>query len=128
MANTQSKIDLLKEENSKLIAEITELSKENVKIILRSEDALVSDISNNASNSDVRQKFSTRCYTSPICTEPKSLEDNEVNEFLDSVNKENVSNEIRERNREKKLLRESAINQDLTSDNILSKLSNYRVT
>ncbi|CAJ0844870.1 14865_t:CDS:2 [Entrophospora sp. SA101] len=98
------------------------------KIILRSEDALVSDISNNASNSDVRQKFSTRCYTSPICTEPKSLEDNEVNEFLDSVNKENVSNEIRERNREKKLLRESAINQDLTSDNILSKLSNYRVT
>ncbi|CAJ0833025.1 2577_t:CDS:2 [Entrophospora sp. SA101] len=32
MANTQSKIDLLKEENSKLIAEITELSKENVKV------------------------------------------------------------------------------------------------
>nr|CAG8608924.1 9519_t:CDS:10 [Entrophospora candida] len=174
MANTQSKIDLLKEENSKLIAEITELSKENVKvnaenieikaenaklrqaleghetritkleqgekeksitntrsallmkdvlqspvnfndtfeqIILQSEDALVSDISNNASNSD-----------------PKSLEDKEVNEFLDSVNKENVCNEIRERNWEKKLLHESAINKDLTSDNILSKLSNYHVT
>ncbi|CAJ0825914.1 6241_t:CDS:1, partial [Entrophospora sp. SA101] len=78
----------------------------------------------NAPNSDVCQKSSTRCYTSPICTEPKSLEDKEVDEFLDSVNKEKVSNEIRERNQEKKLLHESAINQDLTSDNILSKLSN----
>src|SRR6185437_13849371 len=34
--------------------------------------------------------------------EPISLEDKVINEFLDEVHKEKVSNEIRERNREKK--------------------------
>ena len=32
MANTQSKVDTLKEQNSKLIAEIAELRKENAKL------------------------------------------------------------------------------------------------
>ncbi|CAG8642961.1 7994_t:CDS:1, partial [Diversispora eburnea] len=50
---------------------------------------------------------------SSICTETKLLEDREVDEFLDSTYKEKISNEIRERNREKKFR-----SQDLSSDNI----------
>lgn len=37
------------------------------------------------------------------CTESKSLEDRKTDEFLDTEYKKNVSNEIRQRNREKKL-------------------------
>ncbi|CAG8576315.1 4957_t:CDS:2 [Paraglomus occultum] len=44
-------------------------------------------------------------------TEPVSLEDRVVDEFVDSMYKEQVSNEIRDRSREKKLQRESAGNQ-----------------
>ncbi|CAG8563283.1 11461_t:CDS:2 [Diversispora eburnea] len=50
---------------------------------------------------------------SSICTETKSLEDREVDEFLVERHNEQISNEIRERNREKKFR-----SQDLSSDNI----------
>ncbi|RHZ80525.1 hypothetical protein Glove_134g263 [Diversispora epigaea] len=40
---------------------------------------------------------------SSICTETKLLEDREVDEFLVERHNEQISNEIRERNREKKL-------------------------
>ncbi|RIB11845.1 hypothetical protein C2G38_2202369 [Gigaspora rosea] len=54
-----------------------------------------------------------------IDTNSKSLEDKEMNNFLDEKNKEKVSNEIRQRNKERKLLRESDKNQsqDLSSVN-----------
>src|ERR1051325_9372294 len=45
--------------------------------------------------------------------EHKSMEERETDTFLDEVYKERVSDEIRQRNREKKLLHESAT-QDLS--------------
>ncbi|CAH1771077.1 4704_t:CDS:1, partial [Entrophospora sp. SA101] len=59
----------------------------------QSEDAPVSDISNDASSSEIYQ---------PIRTDPKSMEDKAVDEFLDQVEKESVSNMMKERNREKR--------------------------
>ncbi|RHZ69782.1 hypothetical protein Glove_278g38 [Diversispora epigaea] len=53
-----------------------------------------SDITDNASNSDICQ---------PISTKTISLEEKEENNFLDLKHKESISNEIKERNQEKKL-------------------------
>ncbi|RHZ87415.1 hypothetical protein Glove_35g25 [Diversispora epigaea] len=61
--------------------------------------------------SDTCQETKTQCFTSSICIKTKSSEDKEI-EFLDHVHKEQISNEIRERNREKKLR-----SQDLSSNN-----------
>ncbi|RHZ43977.1 hypothetical protein Glove_784g6 [Diversispora epigaea] len=52
-------------------------------------------------NSDICQE--SGISTSHISAEPKSLEEKEINDFLYEKNKERVSNEIRERNREKKV-------------------------
>ncbi|RHZ45881.1 hypothetical protein Glove_645g52 [Diversispora epigaea] len=96
------------------------------------------------SNSDICQESETQCSTSPIHTEwaePRVedsstlLEGKEIIEFLESQDKERVSNLMRERNREKKLLRnngkspdslsyETSHNQDLSSDNNSSEQSN----
>ena len=46
-----------------------------------------------------------------VKTKPISLEDRVVDEFVNSMYKEQVSNEIRDRSREKRLQRESAGNQ-----------------
>ncbi|CAJ0913662.1 7658_t:CDS:1, partial [Entrophospora sp. SA101] len=59
--------------------------------------------SDNTSNSDVCQESITQCSASPIHTESKSLEDKKVDEFLESECKRHISNEIRERNTEKKI-------------------------
>ncbi|CAG8496576.1 2791_t:CDS:2 [Acaulospora morrowiae] len=69
-------------------------------MILQSEDAPVSNISDNASNSDVSL---TRCSALPVRTEPKSLEEKEMIDFLDMQNKKAVSDMMIKRNREKKL-------------------------
>nr|CAG8607061.1 7193_t:CDS:2 [Entrophospora candida] len=61
--------------------------------------------SDNVSNSDVCQKLIAQCSTSSIYTETKSLEDKEINDFLDRKAKEKLSDIMRDRNREKKLLR-----------------------
>ncbi|CAH1765112.1 4504_t:CDS:1 [Entrophospora sp. SA101] len=161
MVNTQSQIDSLRELNSKLVAEIANLRKENTEIpelkkenaVLLAENArlkrameehearfakleqndkdktsliakLDDDIKeikqghseketltycetpeqiNDKSNSDIYQKSITQCYASPIHTETKSLEEKEYDEFLESEHRKNVGNEIRERNREKKI-------------------------
>ncbi|CAG8735970.1 770_t:CDS:2, partial [Cetraspora pellucida] len=89
-------------------------------VISRSENAPVSDIpknisnsdvSGNASNSDVHQESSSQLevgshkYSAPlICTEIKSSEDKEIDEFLGSTYKEQVSNKIIQSIKEKKLL------------------------
>src|SRR5581483_9667355 len=39
----------------------------------------------------------------PICTETKLLEDKEMDDFLDKVHKKRISDEIRQRNKEKKI-------------------------
>ncbi|RHZ69305.1 hypothetical protein Glove_284g67 [Diversispora epigaea] len=60
----------------------------------------IRNTSDSAFNSGVCQK---RDSASSIGTETKSLEDKEVNDFLDSENKKKVSNEIRQSIKEKKL-------------------------
>ncbi|CAH1768954.1 4928_t:CDS:1 [Entrophospora sp. SA101] len=72
--------------------------------VSRSEDVTASDITiskanpTNTSASDICQKSNTS-----ICTETKSLEDKKIDAFLESEHKRSVSNEIRKRNREKKI-------------------------
>ncbi|CAG8722673.1 9578_t:CDS:1, partial [Gigaspora rosea] len=191
MANTQSKVDTLEEQNSRLIAEIAELRKENAKlkqiieenekrnvrveeleqknieletrlaileqgkeeksistedvlhsplksndtvkqivlqygdtpvsditddtlnsddtseqVILQNNDAPASYVSNNVLNSDGYQsRVSNSSLTiSPICVKSKSSEDKRIDNFLNERRNEQIRNEIRERNREKKLL------------------------
>ncbi|CAB4427754.1 unnamed protein product [Rhizophagus irregularis] len=50
----------------------------------------------------------------PICTETKSLEDKETDDFLDEEYRRKVSDEIRQRNKEKKIQRESTVPSDLS--------------
>src|SRR6266498_4396208 len=50
----------------------------------------------------------------PIRTETKSLENKETDDFLYKVHKKRVSDEIRQRNKEKKIQRESTIPSDLS--------------
>ncbi|CAB4398851.1 unnamed protein product [Rhizophagus irregularis] len=57
--------------------------------------------------------------TQPICSESKSLEEKEDNEFIVSVYKEKVSNEIRQRRREKKLVH-SCRDQELLLDSTVA--------
>ncbi|CAG8649174.1 1747_t:CDS:2, partial [Gigaspora rosea] len=118
----------LKAENVKVKAENTEIKADNSpinsssipeQIVLQSEDAPASDISDNASNSDVCQEPLTRCPASPIHTEPKLLEDKKINNFLDMQNKKEVSDMMIKRNREKKLQR--SLNNSIPS--ILSEVS-----
>ncbi|CAG8576296.1 4956_t:CDS:2, partial [Paraglomus occultum] len=71
------------------------------------------DISVNDSNSDEHQEeTSSRVSNSSstelsICRKPKSLEDKEMDNFLAERHNKRISNEIRERNREKKPQHES---------------------
>ncbi|CAG8656572.1 19151_t:CDS:1 [Cetraspora pellucida] len=81
MANKQSKVDSLEERISKLVI----------------------NISDNTSNSDVCQELSSQYSASSVCTESKSLEGKEIDEFVDSIYEEQVSKEIIQRIREKKL-------------------------
>ncbi|CAG8588072.1 1863_t:CDS:2, partial [Diversispora eburnea] len=85
---------------------------------LHCDDTLATNISDNTSNSDVRQELSSQYPASPIRTESKSLEDKEMDIFHDSVYKERVSREIIQNIKEKKLR-----DQNLSSDNS-SKPSN----
>ncbi|RGB25865.1 hypothetical protein C1646_722621 [Rhizophagus diaphanus] len=50
----------------------------------------------------------------PIHTETKSLEVKEMDNFFDEVHKKRVSNEIRQRNKEKKIQHESTVFSDLS--------------
>ncbi|CAG8779539.1 18386_t:CDS:1, partial [Acaulospora morrowiae] len=66
-------------------------------------------------NSDTHQEETkSRVHNSsstilPIYVKPKSCEDKEMDNFLVERHNEQISNEIRERNQEKKLQRESTI-------------------
>ncbi|KAF0407937.1 hypothetical protein F8M41_008694 [Gigaspora margarita] len=82
------------------------------------DDTPASDITDDVLSSDVYQGSKIQCPISSIHTKSKSPEDKEI-EFLERVHKERISNEIRERNWEKKLR-----SQGLSSDNNSSELSN----
>ncbi|RHZ67209.1 hypothetical protein Glove_302g50 [Diversispora epigaea] len=72
-------------------------------IDLQCDDTPVSDITDDASNSDVCQETNPQCTISPICTKPKSLEEQEMDDFLDRKEKEEVRDMMIKRNRGKKL-------------------------
>src|SRR6266542_226817 len=131
----QSEIDSLREINSKLLTEITELKKENAEVkaenvklkhaleehearfmsleqrdeekatlIAKLDDDIKEIKQSSASTSSVEN--SDICQ--PIHTETKSLEEKEMDNFLVEADKKIVSSEIKRRNKEKKLQRESA--------------------
>jgi len=94
----------------------------------------IENISDNTSSSDICQE--SGISISHISAEPKSLEEKEINDFLYEKNKERVSNEIRERNREKlkttpsiiiyeqKTLQSNSQHEGASSDSTLSRISN----
>ncbi|KAG9295323.1 hypothetical protein G9A89_021254 [Geosiphon pyriformis] len=86
-------------------------------IVSHNEESNISSYEVTASgNSDIYQESVT---PTPIPAETISMEEKEENEFLKRVHKEQISNEIRERNREKKHR-----SKDLSSDNNSSEQSN----
>ncbi|CAG8626680.1 11963_t:CDS:2 [Ambispora gerdemannii] len=133
MSNTQFKINFLKELNSKLLVEISELRKkyseikaENVKLKqafyirtekkeksifmeqypINSNDTLASNISDNTSNSSITSDPMPELVQSS--TEPESSaiylsQDVTDDDLTETLYKEQVSNKIMERIREKKL-------------------------
>ena len=132
----QSEIDSLREINSKLLAEITELKKENAEVkaenvklkhALEEHEARFTSLEQRDEekatliaklDDDIKEIKQSSTSTSsvensdicvqPIRTETKTLEEKETDAFLNEVHKKSVGNEIRKRNKEKKLQRESA--------------------
>ncbi|RIA79844.1 hypothetical protein C1645_839803 [Glomus cerebriforme] len=127
----QSELDSLKQRVVELLAENAEIKAENAKV--KAENAklrqameenevrlakleqsdkekakLIAEL-----NCDVGKIKQERAVvdiaTQPSSTSNKSLEDKKTDEFLVSVSKKKVSNLMRQRNKEKKLLRESAL-------------------
>ncbi|CAG8533041.1 15446_t:CDS:2 [Racocetra fulgida] len=104
-------------------------------VISRSENAPVSDIpenisnsdiSSNTTNSDIYQESSSQLKVSSykysaslICTEIKSSEDKEIDEFLGSTYKEQVSNKIIQSIKEKKLRDQVLLSTHNNTPNIL---------
>ncbi|RHZ74352.1 hypothetical protein Glove_225g75 [Diversispora epigaea] len=134
MADTQSKTDLL-EQNSKLIAEISELRKENAEIpeLRRKFSEIENDKDTASENAELKARVANWNRSSYKMTKKRidspasdidvtsnsneyqeetpsqasnsfsSLEDKEMDNFLVERHNEQISNEIRERNRKKKL-------------------------
>ncbi|POG76317.1 hypothetical protein GLOIN_2v1820882 [Rhizophagus irregularis DAOM 181602=DAOM 197198] len=101
-------IDSLRELNSKLLAEIAELRKKSAEIPELKEKLLkFAKIEAGMRNQPINRATSDN-------TNIKSIEERETDIFLVEVYKKSVSNEIWQKNREKKLLHESAI-QDSSS-------------
>ncbi|CAH1769132.1 10855_t:CDS:2, partial [Entrophospora sp. SA101] len=85
---------------------------------------ITSNISDNTSNSDVAPEQIDNS------SEPKSLEDKEIDNFLVKRHSEQISNEIRERNREKKLQAQdlSSVNTSKLPDDLIIKLDKNLIT
>ncbi len=128
----QSEIDSLRKINSKLLVEITELKKKNAKVkaenvklkhaleeheakftsleqrdeekatLIAKLDDDIKEIKQSSTNTS-SVKNSDICVQ-PIRIETKMLEKKETDAFLNKMHKKNISNKIRKRNKEKKLL------------------------
>ncbi|CAG8643586.1 3670_t:CDS:2, partial [Diversispora eburnea] len=99
-------------ESNNSMTSITPITPKQIEFLHSKNDAPMSNIFNNSSNSDVQEvtaSSNSDIYqdsvtpTSPIPVETISLEEKEENEFLNLQYKEQVSKEIMERIREKKL-------------------------
>src|SRR5581483_10554844 len=110
-------------ENAKLKARIEELESEFRDRITKVEQKQM--LNDNSSNDNTPNNNSSN-FNSGAVHHEKPLEEKEMDSFLLEAHKKIVSSEIKQRNKEKKFLRESAKNQvqDVTSDDINnSKLS-----
>ena len=117
MANTQSRIDLLEEQNSKLVAKITELREKNAVLLAENIEIKADNVKLKQAlekyearfvnleqkdkektsliaklDDDIKEIKQSSCQ--PIYTKPKSLEEKEVDRFLDSKYRESVSKVI----------------------------------
>ena len=93
----------LESENAELKARVAKLE-EDYRLMQNDNATMVTDPSNNSSpnfNSDTSLPKELVPEVSPASS--KSSKEMEIDAFLDSVHKEKVSDEIRQRNREKKL-------------------------
>ncbi|CAG8627829.1 6476_t:CDS:2, partial [Diversispora eburnea] len=140
MGNIKSELDLLKQENTRFLAENTELKNENAKLrqdleghearitklewgeksitnvpqssvnIISTEmeisnDTPISDITDDISNISANTSNSNDVHEQIVASasdNPKSSEDKEMDDFLDSTYKEKVSKEIIQNIKEKK--------------------------
>ncbi|CAG8796026.1 16529_t:CDS:2 [Cetraspora pellucida] len=98
-SNSKSLVDDTREIDQSLI-NTTLIKIENSNNTLASENTSNSD---DVSNFDICQESENQYITSPIFIEPKSLENMEIDDFLDSTHKEKVSKEIIQSIGEKKL-------------------------
>src|SRR5436190_24318400 len=126
----QSELDSLKQRIVELLAENAEIKAENAKVkaensklrqAMEENEARLAKLEQSDKekakliaelNCDVRKIKQERVVvdvTTQTSTSNKSLEDKKTDEFLVLVSKKKVSNLMRQRNREKKLLRESAL-------------------
>ncbi|CAG8556977.1 5413_t:CDS:2 [Paraglomus brasilianum] len=102
------------EENVKRDVRVEELE-QRIKS-LRPDSFITSENSSDlTSDSGTYQEKNSRSSTSSITIKTTSSEEKKINDFLDSVHKETVSEKIREKNREKKLQRETTT-QELSDD------------
>ena len=126
----QSELDSLKQRVVELLAENAEVKAENAKVKAENAKLRQAMEENEARLAKLEQsdkektkliaelncdvgKIKKERVVVDVATQPstsnKSLEDKKTDEFLVSVSKKKVSNLMRQRNREKKLLRESAL-------------------
>ncbi|CAG8453054.1 14752_t:CDS:2 [Cetraspora pellucida] len=115
-SNSKSLVDDTREIDQSLI-NTTPIKMENSNNTLASENTSNSD---DVSNFDICQESENQYLTSPIPIEPKSSENMEIDDFLDSIHKEKVSKEIIQSIGEKKLRDKKKI---ITSQDTKSSLS-----
>ncbi|CAH1758741.1 14983_t:CDS:2 [Entrophospora sp. SA101] len=96
-----SELEHAKEENVELKAEVAKLRRDFEK--LKRQTQAIANAQDTPSIGNIPEQKSHEKSNTSICTETKSLEDKEVNEFLESEHKRSVSIMMRDRNREKKL-------------------------
>ncbi|RIA91523.1 hypothetical protein C1645_821933 [Glomus cerebriforme] len=98
-------------ENAELKARIEELEKNKA-------DSSAENVRSDVEFAELKAEFnnakqSTFRPSSPVSCQ-KSLEDGKMDVFLDDVDKKRVSNKIRQKNREKKIQRESTVPSNLS--------------
>jgi hypothetical protein len=107
-------------ENAKLRARIEELESEKIEVRDRLTKVEQRQSQNDNTPNDNNPNNNSSNFNSSAVHHEKSSQDKETDDFLDEKHKKIVSEDIRRRNKEKKLQRESAKNhvQDVTSDDI----------
>ncbi|CAB4382495.1 unnamed protein product [Rhizophagus irregularis] len=115
-------------ENAKLKAKIEELESENIEVRDRLTKVEQKQSQNDITPNDNTPNNNSSNFNSGAVHLEKSSEEKEMDYFLDEEDKKIVGEDIRRRNKEKKLQRESAKNQALAVTSVDSKLSRDKKT